>query len=61
MNNFKTRTSLTIPTPIYDLLNKDSIEKGISKSTIVTALLFFYYSKNSNIVDFPDIDKFAKN
>ena len=60
MDKFKTRTSLTIPTAIYNLLHADSQKYGISKSTIVTGLLFLYYSKDTCIVDFPDIEIFAK-
>lgn len=39
----KTRTSLTLPTPLYDLLDADSKKYGIAKSSIVAALLLIYY------------------
>ena len=45
----KTRTNLTIPTPLYNLLNEDSQKYGIAKSTIVTTLLLNYYRENSSI------------
>lgn len=47
----KTRTSLTLPTPLYDLLNEDSQKYGIAKSNIVAMLLLNYYREHSSIVD----------
>lgn len=49
MLNDKTRTNLTIPTPLYNLLDADSQKFGIAKSTIVSNLLLNYYRENSNI------------
>lgn len=47
----KTRTSLTLPTPLYDLLNEDSQKYGIAKSNIVAMLLLNYYREHSSILD----------
>lgn len=47
----KTRTSLTLPTPLYTLLNEDSEKYGIAKSSIVSMLLLNYYREHSSIVD----------
>ena len=52
MLNDKTRTNLTIPTPLYNLLDADSQKYGIAKSTIVTNLLLNYYRVSYNKVDF---------
>ena len=51
MLNDKTRTNLTIPTPLYKLLNEDSQKYGIAKSTIVANLLLNYYRDNSKLSD----------
>ena len=51
MLNDKTRTNLTIPTPLYNLLNADSQKYGIAKSTIVSNLLLNYYRNNSKLSD----------
>ena len=51
MLNDKARTNLTIPTPLYNLLNADSQKYGIAKSTIVANLLLNYYRENSSIDD----------
>lgn len=51
MLNDKTRINLTIPTPLYNLLNADSHKYGIAKSTIVSNLLLNYYRENSCIGD----------
>ena len=57
MLNDKTRTNLTIPTPLYNLLDADSQKFGIAKSTIVTNLLLNYYRVSSDQVSsvFSDI------
>ena len=47
----KTRTSLTLPTPLYNLMHADSIKYGIPKSTIVATLLLNYYRENHCIED----------
>lgn len=60
MDNFKTRISLTIPTPIYNLLDTDSKKYGIAKSTIVSGLLFLHYSKENNNADFSNIGDLIK-
>ena len=51
MLNDKTRTNLTIPTPLYNLLNADSQKYGIAKSTIVANLLLNHYREKSNLGD----------
>lgn len=51
MLNDKTRANLSIPTPLYNLLNADSQKYGIAKSTIVANLLLNYYRDNSKLSD----------
>ena len=51
MLNDKTRANLSIPTPLYNLLNADSQKYGIAKSTIVSKLLLDYYRANSKLRD----------
>lgn len=51
MLNDKTRTNLTIPTPLYKLLNEDSQKYGIAKSVIVSNLLLNHYREKNNIGD----------
>ncbi len=58
MDNDKTRTSLTLPTPLYNLLHADSLKYGIAKSSIVAALLLNYYRDNLDHTDLSDIKHF---
>ena len=51
MLNDKTRTNLTIPTPLYNLLNEDSQKYGIAKSVIVSNLLLNHYREKSTLGD----------
>lgn len=50
----KTRVSLTIPTPLYDLLVADSKNYGIPQSSIVSSLLLDYYREKKCLADFTD-------
>ena len=51
MLNDKTKANLSLPTPLYNLLNEDSKKYGIAKSTIVSTLLLNYYRENSKLGD----------
>ena len=44
----KTRLCLSLPTPLYDRLHRDSLEYGIPKSGIISMLLVEYYKENVN-------------
>lgn len=48
-NDDKTRLCLSLPTPLYERLNSDSMEYGIAKSSIISMLLVEYYKGNIEI------------
>lgn len=45
----KTRLCLSLPTPLYDRLHRDSLEYGIPKSGIISMLLVEYYKGNNKL------------
>ena len=51
----KTRLNISIPTPLYNLLNADSQRFGISKSTIISNLLLNYYRERFGFYDSDDL------
>lgn len=48
-NDDKTRLCLSLPTPLYDRLHRDSIEYGIPKSGVISMLLVEYYKGNTKL------------